>query len=255
MKHIRIGNLELSKVICGTNTFYARSHFSRARDMEYRARFDDSRIEAMLLHCQDLGINAVDTSANERIQAIVSSVRARSGRPLHLIGSTRIDATSPMRTHDEKLSYLIEHRTDICIIHAQYVDAPRVDGEIAGLDRLLDRIHEAGLLAGISTHRIATVEYCESRRLPIDTYLFPMNATGYLYPGDNGPETTTDRVQLVQSTPKPFILIKVLGAGRISPDEGIPFALEHAKPNDALCIGFGSENEAEEVVRMVEKCG
>ena len=254
MKHVKIGNLEFSKVICGTNPFYARSHFSRARDIEYRARFDDQRVEQMLLHCLDLGINAVDSSANERIQKVLSSVRARSDTTLHFVGSTRIDATSQMKTHEEKLSFLIQHRADICIVHAQYVDGPRKNGEIAGLDRLIDQIHQAGLLAGISTHRVATVEYCENRDLGIDAYLFPLNVTGYVYPGYEGNETAEDRINLVRGTPKPFILIKVLGAGRISPDEGLHFALENSKPTDMLCIGFGTEKEAEEVVRIVEKC-
>jgi hypothetical protein len=253
MRHIKIGDLEFSKVICGTNPIFARSHFSKARDMEYRARFDDARAEKLLLHCRQLGINAVDSSANERIVKLVSSVREQTGETVRLIGSTRVDATSAMRTHEEKLAYLIENRTDICIIHAQQVDGPRVDGEIAGLDRMLDRIHEAGLLAGISTHRIDTVEYCESRGLPVDTYLFPLSPLDRVYPGWEGSDTSRDRVQLVQSTPKPFILIKVLGAGCVPPSDGIPFVLENAKPDDALCIGFGSEREAEEVVRMVEK--
>jgi hypothetical protein len=255
MKTVKIGNLKLSRVICGTNPIYARSHFSKARDMEYRERFDDARAVELLLHCQGIGMNAVDSSANERIMGLVAAVRERSGRPLHLIGSTRVDATSEMRTHEEKLEYLIAQRADICIIHAQYVDAPRVDGEIAGLDRLLDRIHAAGLLAGISTHRVDTVEYCERRRLPIDTYLFPLNIMDRVYPGWEGPDTVADRIRLVQNTPKPFILIKALGAGCIPPAEGIPFVLEHAKPNDVLCIGFASEREAEEVVRIVEKMG
>jgi len=253
MEDIKIGNLEFSKVICGTNPVFARSHFSKARDMEYRERFDDARAEKLLLHCRRLGINAVDSSANERIVKLVSSVREQTGETLRLIGSTRVDATSEMRTHEEKLNFLIENHADICIIHAQQVDAPRVGGEIAGLDQMLDQIHEAGLLAGISTHQIATVEYCESRGLPVDTYLFPLSPLDRVYPGWEGPDTSRDRVQLVQSVEKPFILIKVLGAGCVPPSDGIPFALENAKPNDVLCIGFGSEREAEEIVRMVEK--
>jgi hypothetical protein len=133
------------------------------------------------------------------------------------------------------------------------VDGPRPDGEIAGLDRMLDQIHAAGLLAGISTHHIDTVEYCESRRLPIDAYLFPLKIMGYVYPGYDRDETPIDRAQLVRGTPKPFVLIKTLGAGRIAPEEALPFVLESAKPSDLLCLGFGTEREAEEVVRIIDQ--
>ena len=95
--------------------------------------------------------------------------------------------------------------------------------------------------------------YLAWRRLPVDTYLFPLNTLDRAYPGWEGSDTVAERVRIVQSTPKPFILIKALCAGCIPPGEGIPFVLENAKPNDVLCIGFGSEREAEEIVRMVEK--
>lgn len=252
MHYVNIGGHRFSRLICGSNPFYARSHFSKARDIEYRARFDDPSIAGHLRRCIELGINAVDSSANERIVKLLASLRQETTAPLHLIGSTRIDATSTMRSHQEKLDYLIEHRASVCLVHSQYVDGPRTDGEIAGLEGMLEQIHAAGLLAGISTHRIATVEYCESRRLPIDVYMFPLNAMGYVYPGYEGGESALDRAQLVRDTPRPFILIKLLGAGRISPDEALPFVLEHAKVTDLLCIGFGAEKETEEVVRMLE---
>ena len=83
--------------------------------------------------------------------------------------------------------------------------------------------------------------------------MFPLNVTGYVYPGYDGRETAQDRAQIVRETPKPFILIKVLGAGRISPEEGLPFVFENAKPADLVCVGFGTDKEAEEVVRMVDR--
>jgi hypothetical protein len=61
-----------------------------------------------------------------------------------------------------------------------------------------------------------------------------------------------ERVHLVQNTPKPFILIKTLGAGRIPPDEGLQFVSENAKPSDLVSVGFGSEDEVSEAVELVE---
>jgi len=66
MKTIDIGNKQFSKIVCGTNAFYARSHFSDARDSEYKARFTDSYTENTINYCLDNGINTVETSANEK---------------------------------------------------------------------------------------------------------------------------------------------------------------------------------------------
>jgi hypothetical protein len=254
MKRVAIGNLEISKLICGTNSIYGRSHFSMARDIEYRQRFGDDRvIERLFRHCLDLGINAVESSANERITAIMAGLRADNKAPLHFIGSTRIDETSTMNSHHQKLNYLIETRAAIGIIHAQYVDRDLTSDSIPGLERMLDKIHNAGLLAGISTHRVATVELCERKGYAVDTYLFPLNLTGFVYPGYEGTETVGDRVDVVRGVSKPFILIKALGAGRIPPDEGLQFVAENSKPNDLVAIGFGTEAEVDEGVKYFEK--
>lgn len=100
--------------------------------------------------------------------------------------------------------------------------------------------------------RVKTIELCEDCNYGIDAYLCPLNASGFVYPGFTTHETVRDRVDIVRSVSKPFILIKVLGAGRIPPSEGIPYIAENAKPNDLLSLGFGTEHEADETLGLIE---
>ena len=180
-------------------------------------------------------------------------MRDKNPEPIHFVGSTRIDETSDIKSHQQKLSFLIENRAEVCVIHAQYVDRPRKGDSIGGLTRLVEKIHNAGLLAGISTHRVETVELCERQGCGVDTYLFPLNLSGFIYPGYEGTESVQERINIVRNTPKPFILIKALGAGRIPPNEGLQFIAENAKPNDLISIGFGTEDEVSETAELVEK--
>ena len=253
MKQVTIGNLSFSKIICGSNPFYGHSHFSESRDTEYLTRFDDETIRRTIQRCITLGINAVESSANERIVSMLSKLRRENPELIHFVGSTRIDETSDAKSHRQKVSFLIENRAEVCVVHAQYVDRPREDDAIRGLQHLIDRIHDAGLLAGISTHRVDTVELCERQGYGVDTYLFPLNLCGFVYPGYRGTETVQERVNIVRSTRKPFILIKTLGAGRIPPAEGLQFIAENTKPEDLVSIGFGTEDEVSEAVELAEK--
>lgn len=253
MKQVTIGNLTFSKVICGTNPFYGHSHFSEARNAEYLARFDEPTIERMIQECLARGVNAVESSANELIVSILARLRKRNAEPIHFIGTTRIDETSVMKSHQQKLLFLIENQADICVIHAQYVDHPVKAESIGGLEQLIGKIHDAGLLAGISTHRIQTVELCERQNYGIDTYLFPLNLTGYVYPGYDGTESVKERINIVRGTSKPFILIKALAAGRIPPKEGLQFVAENSKPNDLVSLGFGTHEEINESIKLIEK--
>ena len=253
MKQVAIGERSFSRVICGANAFWGHSHFSEARDAEYLARFDDEAIERTIRRCIALGINTVESGGNERIISILARLRGSCLEPIRFVGSTRIDETSPVKSHQQMLSFLIENRATICVVHAQYVDRPRKGDSIGGLDRLIGKIHDAGLLAAISTHRVDTVELCEKQGYGIDAYLFPLNLTGFVYPGFEGTDTVRDRINVVRNTPKPFILIKTLGAGRIPPGEGLPFIAENAKPGDLLSIGFGTEDEVVETLELAER--
>jgi hypothetical protein len=251
-KKIIIGTQSFSKVLCGTNPFYGHSHFSAARDAEYLARFDDRRIAQTIRECLRRGVNTVESSANRRIGSILSTLRDAGSQPIHLVGTTRIDETSDIKTHQQKLSFLIENRAAICVVHSQYVDRPWEAGSIEGLAPLIEKIHEAGLLAGISTHRVRTVELCETRHYGIDTYMFPLNLSGFVYPGYDGNESVRERVDVVRGVSKPFILIKALGAGRIAPKEGLQFLAENAKPSDLISLGLASEQEIDESLGLIE---
>jgi hypothetical protein len=253
MQHINICGTDFSKIICGSNAFYGRSHFSSSRDVEYQTYFTDENIKKSIECCLTWGINTVETSANKRISSILSSIRLEKQSSLFCIGSTRIDETSDMKSHHQKLEYLIKEQVKICVIHSQYIDHALQDEEIPGLDRLLDKIHEAGLIAAISTHQVNIVELCERKKYCIDTYLFPLNNIGFVYPGYSGKESVHDRIDLIRNVAKPFILMKALGAGRIPPHEGLQFVIENSKPNDLISLGFGSKNEINETMEIYNK--
>jgi hypothetical protein len=253
MKQITIGNRVFSKVICGTNPFYGHSHFSQARNEEYLSRFDDPTIERTIGQCIGRGVNAVESPANQRIVSILTKLRNGNAQPLHFVGTTRIDETSDLKSHSQKLVFLVENRAAICIIHAQYVDRPRKGNCIIGLERFIAMIHDAGLLAGISTHRVETIEHCEKAGYGIDAYMFPLNLSGFVYPNYAGTETVKDRVEAVRGVSKPFILMKVLGAGRIPPKEGLQFVAENSKPNDLISLGLASPQEIDESLDLIEK--
>ena len=47
-----------------------------------------------------------------------------------------------------------------------------------------------------------------------------MNMLGFVYPGYKGNETVKERIGLIKSVDKPFIIMKTLAAGRIPPSDG-----------------------------------
>ena len=253
MKSVNIKNFQFSKIIMGTNPFYGRSHLNLERDDQYKKYFDDSKIEEMIELGILSGINCIETSANERILKIIINLRKKSGKEINLLGTTRIDETSNMKNHHEKLSFLIKNKASICFVHSQFVERPRTGNTIRGLDKMIDEIHGNGLLTGVSVHKVETVEFCEKNNYDIDVYMFPFNITGFVYPGYDGKETAKERAELVRNINKPFIIMKALGAGRIKPTEALPFIAENIKPSDCITIGFGNSSEFKDTIDICEK--
>jgi hypothetical protein len=128
MRKVNVSGVPMSRLVCGSNPFNARSHFSCARDAEYAARFSDDAVVQLLERALELGLDTYENSASERAWDVVSRLR-RVGS-VHFIGSTRIDDTSSMRSHAQKLRFLIERRAELCVIHAQHVERERPGGEI-----------------------------------------------------------------------------------------------------------------------------
>jgi hypothetical protein len=59
--------------------------------------------------------------------------------------------------------------------------------------------------------------------------MFPLNLTGFVYPGYPGFESPQERAALVCGVSKPFVLMKALAAGRIPPQEALPFVFQHGR--------------------------
>ncbi len=256
MDYVELNNRSFSKIICGSNPFYGKSHFSESRSAEYLNRFTDEEITRVVEACLAKGVNTVETSANERIFRIASEITASEpNKRLHLISTTRIDETSAVRNHEEKLGISIKQRCSICVIHSQYIENELRGGRINGIESLLEKIHNNGLLTGISTHRNDVIELCERQGYEIDVYLFPLNNQGFVYPGYTGKETTQDRISIIKRIMKPFIIIKTMAAGRIPPGEALSFIHDNIKSNDLVSIGFGSVEEVDETLGIWEKLG
>jgi len=81
--------------------------------------------------------------------------------------------------------------------------------------------------------------------------MFPMNMLGFVYPEYEGNETVKERIDLIKSVNKQFIIMKALAAGRIPPSDGLKYVLDNIKENDIITLGLGSIEEANESIDIV----
>ncbi|MCD6291335.1 MAG: hypothetical protein J7M34_12590 [Anaerolineae bacterium] len=239
-----IEDLEISRLICGTNGFLGFSHFSAARDRWMREYFTVERIAEVISRFAELGINAVMAPLDDKLIAALDEVERHTGQRMIYI------ATPGGHTVDEVIEGVrrsAEVGARICMPHQMYTDTHLLPAEtrIEGIEPILEEIRRLGMIPGLSTHRPETIIVGDKAGYDIATYIQPYNAIGFLC------QVETDWIgQVIRNTPKPVMCIKPLGAGRILPPTGLNFVFNTCKPTDMVTIGTISVYEAEEDVQI-----
>jgi hypothetical protein len=236
-----IGGHTVSRLACGSNCFNGFSHFSPSRDAWLRRYMTAERIVEVLAKCSELGVNCLVSSARENMhEALVEHERA-TGR--HLVWISTSNGSPSFDDQMSDIEHCGEWGAEICLIHCGYTDTHlRVaDRSVEGLDRLLARVRELGMVPGVSTHRPDTLPACEAAGYDAECYILPLNVIGFLSNLESNWVA-----HIIRSTPKPVINIKPLAAGRVMPFEGLNFCYRSIKPVDLVAVGLLSPEEAEE---------
>jgi hypothetical protein len=241
-----IGGLEISRLLIGSNPFFGFSHFSRAKDEWLKRYFTDDRIFEVMAFCAGQGLNGFVSGYVPRVRPILDKVEKETGVHINWFCTPGGMPGSWPEWRDD-LRKCADAGVEFCMPHQCYSDnaCHRDEGTITGFDEIFSYVRELGMRPGVSSHTPETVVTCERAGYGADVYIQPLNTIGFLC------QIETDWVEnLFQSTPKPMICIKPLGAGRVLPPTGLRFVYSAIKPIDTVCIGMTSVEEAREDIHI-----
>ncbi|MDI6827299.1 MAG: hypothetical protein QME62_02310 [Armatimonadota bacterium] len=238
-----IGGLEVSRIICGSNTFFGYSHFSAARDTWLKKYFDVPRIVEVMAKCAEFGVNCVLSGPVPAMHKAIQEVERQTGHHYVWI------CTPGMGNEDitDGLKWCADHGVEMCFPHTSWTDIRLniAKNEIEGIEPVFEQIRNLGMIPGFSTHRPEVIIVSDSRGYDAQAYIQPFNVAGFLC------SVETDWIaRIIRNTPKPVVCIKPLAAGRIMPEAGLGYVFRNNKPIDPVCIGFLSPEEAEEDIRI-----
>jgi hypothetical protein len=255
---VRFGDVEISRLIVGQNTFGKGSHFNPQVDQLMGDWNTPERVCQMLLLCQQNGINAFQCSTNEYSQPRFNLFRAQGGK-MHLIAIDN-NKTPVEETVRRSQAGALYH-------HGEVTDVLFRDGKMDQVHEYTKRLRQTGVQVGVGTHKPEVVEYVEERGWDVDFYMLcaynrtrtpeeirkllgvlPLPAQElYL-------ETDPSRAyQVARQTSKTCLLFKILAAGRLthSPEEvdkAFKDAFDNIKPQDCVVVGMlpRFQNQAKE---------
>ena len=240
----KIGNLPVSRMLCGTNCFFGHSHISQARSSWLKRYFTTDRIVEVMHAMAEEGINAAVSASIPEMRTALDALKHQTGYEMHWI------ATPCGNTLDELLDNIratADLGAQVCMPHTSYTDSALCikEGRINGAERIAEFTRELGMLTGWSTHRPEVITVSDAAGYDMDAYIQPFNSIGFLCAVE-----TDWMARVINNTPKTVISIKPLGAGRIMPPTGLGFVYQNLDPRHTVCIGCMSPEEAKEDIAL-----
>ena len=277
---VSLGPHRVTRLIVGSNPMYGYSHFNHLYDQHMLEWFTDERVVNLLLDCEKKGINTWQASFNYAMKRQIPRLRDAGGKIqfICLAASWHYDEKWP-RTPEAILDGTIrcaqaamEFKPIGIAFHGAATDMLFRAGKIDLLKTYIDKVHDMGALAGISTHNPAILDTLREKDLPNDFYMTGlhyltrhpeewMKEIGTL-PLDEGwiASDPPKMVEAVRKVNKPALVYKVLGAGRKCGSEeqkrkAIEWAFKNIKPTDATIIGLYPRysDQVSETTRMVRE--
>ena len=234
---IKLGGLEVSRLILGSNPFFGYAHGNpQASDAEMKAYYTDERIMAVLDEAAEQGITAVWTPCYERWISLWNEYRAKGGK-------LKIWIAQPDRLPMEKeITAAAENGAKAVCIQGCQIDDQVGRGRFDVIRGWLELVKSHGLPAGMATHRADTHLTAEEKRLPTDFY----HQT--LYRPDNYvKEGLEQSLATIEKLAKPVVGYKALGAGRILPKDAFPYLFKRLKRKDGICVGMFPKNDPDQI--------
>jgi hypothetical protein len=242
---IRIGQLDVSRLVLGGNPFSGFSHQSPEMDARMRRYYTTERIKATLREAERLGVNTF-LGRTDRHVARVLEEYWNEGGTIQWIAQTAPE----LATCELAVDRAVQWGAKACYLHGGQMDHWFLNDRLDDVGSLIARVHGAGLPAGIAGH-VPDVHLWASENLQLDfhmcSYYCPTNrAAGPSTPDEAeerfAPEQREAMAAAIARIDKPVIHYKIFAAGRNDPAQAVRYAAAHMRPRDAVCIGVYTED-------------
>lgn len=238
---VRLGTLEVSRLILGSNPFWGYSHKSPQLDEEMRRHHTDERIMQILDEAAECGLTALASPPDERWVKLWA-------RYLEKGGLLKIWISQCHGRPEQMLSEI--DRSIKAGARAIFIQGARVEeqfgqGNFKVLQSWIEHIKDAGLPAGAAAHWPEIHPELERRKFPTDFYYQCMyNASKTR---DYSSAEREKAVATIERLEKPVIAYKILGAGRLTASEGFEYAFNHIKRKDGVCVGIYAQKAIDQI--------
>lgn len=255
MDTIQFGNINVSRLIIGSNPFSGFSHLGTEMDMAMKRYYTTETIKATLQQAENVGINTVIARTDHHIMRVLLEYWDQGGT-LQWFAQT----CPEVGDHQTCINRAASGGAKACHIHGGVMDHLLAQGQLDEIRPAIDMIREKGMLAGIAGHNHQVFEWAE-KNLDVDYYMcsyynpIPRDKKAEHVSGTDEQYLEEDRrtmTQLITTLSKPVVHYKVMAAGRNDPAEAFAYVARHLRTNDAVCVGVFTKDHSDMLRKNVE---
>ena len=244
MDTVQLGDVSVSRFILGSNPFSGFSHQGSEMDLRMKRYHTTQRIKDTLREAERLGVNTVVGRTDHHVMRLLLEYWDEGGE-IQWFAQT-CPGVGPT---EMCVNRALEGGAKACHIHGGVMDHLLAQGRIEGVPPSIERIREAGMLAGIAGHNPEVFEWAEEH-LDVDYYMCSYYNSAHR---DERAEHVSgmkewfleeDRkimTDLIQGLSKPVIHYKIMAAGRNDPAEAFAYTARSMRAYDAVCVGVYTE--------------
>lgn len=264
---IKLGEHRVTRLIAGYNPIGGHSHTTLNMARHMRQWFTVERTAEFLLHCERQGINTWQYDHTDKVQNALRLARER-GCNIQLI------CLHAERPHDAPLKDVMRFQPIAIVHHGGVTDALFRAGKAQQVHDFVKKVHDCGVLAGVSTHNPENIKRIMDEGWENDFFMAcfyyvtrpreeMLRELGKVPVGEPFFESDPDEMtQVIRSIDKPCLAFKILAAGRkcwsrASVEKAFQYAFKHIKKTDAVIVGMYPRftDEVSENVAYTRKYG
>ena len=214
---MKIGDLDITRLVVGSNPFTGKSHLNQALNADMKAYFSDERVFQLLRRCEEAGINAVQSRGSMPVMGLIERYRFEGGK-LHYLCQTGKNVV----TFQEELDNMVKYHPSAICIHGELADELYMTDNLDKIPALLDAVRRKNVPVGLCAHFPEVLAYAEEKGWKVDYYMASLynlmqpdrshdvNPTGERFEESDIPKMYAT----IRSLSAPTIALKILGAGR-----------------------------------------
>lgn len=238
MPSIRLGSLEVSRLILGSNPFWGYAHQPGDVGRQMTQYYTDERIMAVMDEAAGCGVTTVACPPDERWRKIWETYCSKSGKLKVWLAQCHGDP----KQMKEEISVAVKAGCHGVFIQGHRVEDAFLRKQYDMVRSWVDHSKSLNMPTGLAAHRANVHPKAEELGFPTDFYF-----QCFYIPETYKEEDREKAVATISQIKKPMVAYKILAAGRLPAREAFQTALSRIAAKDGICVGVFPKDQPGQV--------